>query len=277
MNKGPDFSEGYDKILVPIGHKGDINELTKMTKMLVNEDNGKAEFLHVTEEDNFSYSQKEWRIGSERVTKSQHDLMMDGIASKGNIRTSKSISQGILDEADDLDPDLILLGWSSGNKIKLKRFVSKILKKADCDVIVFKALNDPKEISNILLPVSIVPNENRIQMTTKLIKKTDANLTLAYISKKGDEFKDQGEKILNKSASLMSKYGLEPKKYRTSASNITEKIGEVSKDYDLMILGTSREWWLSEYLFGRKTDEIAKESSCSVLMHKWQGEIVPDE
>lgn len=277
MNHSSNFEDGYERILVPIGHKGDINNLTLLSKLLVDKVRGRVEFIHVTKESSFSNSQKEWRIGSKRVTKSQHNLMMDGISSKGNIRTSKSITQGIIDEAEEFEPDLILLGWAGESQSSLSRFVSEILKKADCDVIVFKARKDLSNVSKILLPVSIVPNEHRIQMTSKLVKETGSDLTFAYISKSGSEEDQRGQEVLDKSISKMSEYNVEADSHFSSSSNISAEISRISENYDLMILGTSRGWWLSEYLFGRMTDKIAGKSSSSILMHKWQGELPPEE
>lgn len=265
---------GYERVLVPVGDKSDPNMLTHLASILVDPRRGAVRFTHVTTDRSFVSSQENWRTGSNAVAESQHTLREEGIESTGTIRTASSAVGGILEEADEYDADAILIGWT--DKDSVSRLVDKLLRNADCDVVVFSADDDPIETDSILVPVVVPPDENRLQMLAIMSQRTDASVTFAYID--GDEGnQDEGRALLDQSVDALAEYGVQADTEFTEANNAVIELGRLSAGYDMMVIGTSRGWWLKKTLFGRKTDKIAREAQCSLLMHKWHGEIPPEQ
>lgn len=265
---------GYDWVLVPVGDKSDPNKLTQLSSILVDPRHGHVQFTHVTTEQSFVRSQEDWRTASDAVTECQHILRDQGIDSSGSIRSSASAVEGILEEAEEQDSDAILIGWT--DKESVSRFVVQLLRQADCDVIVFSGKEEPRDTDSILVPIIAPPGENRLQMLAIMSQRTDATVTFTYIVS-GQGNTQEGRDRLEQSAEGLAEYGVQAKTELTESDDVVQKLGELSADYDMMVIGTSREWWLYQTLFGRKTDKIRRAAQCSVLMHKWSGEIPPDE
>ncbi|ELY72024.1 universal stress protein [Natrinema pallidum] len=264
---------GYEHVLVPVGDKSDPNMLTELSSVLVDPRIGTVRFTHVTTGRSFVSSQENWRTGSESVAESQHALREEGIESTGTIRTGSTAVGGILEEAAAYDADAILIGWT--NKDSVSSLVDKLLRKADCDVIVFSADRDPSDIESILVPVVVSPDESRLQLIAIMSQRTGASVTTAYVAG-GDGSEQAGRDILEESVDRLAEYGVQAETELTRASDAIAELGRLSTGHDIMIIGTSRGWWLRKSLFGRKTDKIATEAQCSVLMHKWQGEVPPE-
>lgn len=259
---------GYRNILLPLGHKADVNNLTTLASLLVDHDQGKIDFLHVIEEGNYSHLPREWRTGSKRVTESHHMMMKKGIHSQKQIVTAKSIVAGILNTAGENDSDAIILGWGPKPKSSISNLASNILSQAGCDVIIFKNRNSLTEVEKILYPVALEPGKNRLQLIGRIVSGTGADLTFTHVTDSSDKDCRQGKELLNKVKRDAEEMGIEAETLLVSGKRVADEIAEVSKNFDLMILGPSNGWWLKETLFGQKTDKIAIKSQCSVLMHK---------
>ena len=265
---------GYERVLVPVGDKSDPNMLTELSSTLVDPRRGAVRFTHVTTDRSFVGGQEEWRTGSDSVAESQHTLREESIESTGTIRTASSALEGILEEAEEYEADAILIGWT--DKDSVSSLVDKLLRKANCDVVVFSGDRDPVDTESILVPVVAEPDENRLRMLAIMSQRTGASVTFAYIA--GAEGSEQeGRDLLERSAERLAEHGVQAEMELTTAENAVDALEELSADYNIMVIGTSRGWWLRKTLFGRKTDTIANEAQCSVLMHKWQGEVPPEQ
>lgn len=259
---------GYEEILLPLGHKDDVNNLTDLAPRLINSRTGTIHFLHLMIEGDYSHLPSEWRIGSQRVTDSHHRMMEEGIDSEPHLTTGNTLPGGILEQATENDCDGILLGWGPKPKSKISSLITEIMNRAEADVIVFKGRGKPAEIESILYPVALVPNERRLRLIQRLMDSTGAGLNFAHVAGNSESDKQQGEEVLEDVKTTAAELGIESETRLTQSDNPVDKIIELSSDYDLMILGPSRGWWLKKALFGHKTDKIASRAECSVLMHK---------
>ncbi|MCF8008386.1 MAG: universal stress protein [Halanaerobiales bacterium] len=266
---------GYNKMLLPLGHKADINNLTNLVSYLIEKKSGIVELIHVMKEGNYSGIPREWREGGDRVTESHHMMMRKGIHSRRKMTTNKSIARGILEEAYDLDADAILLGWGPKPKSKISKMASHIMNNSHCDVIIYKNRVDIKNTKKILYPIAFEPDNSRLNLISRIIQDTNATLTIGHVidKYKGDE--NKGEHLLEDAVKKAEKFDIDANKLLLKGSPVEDVIGETSEDFDLLIIGPSGDWWLYQTLFGRKTDKIASKTKCSVLLHKYKQE--PDE
>jgi len=264
---------GYERVLVPVGDKSDPNMLTELSSILVDPRRGAVRFAHVTTDRSFVGGQEEWRTGSDSVAEKQHKLRKENIEGTGTIRTASSLLEGILEEARDYDADAILTGWT--DKDSVSSLVDQLIQKAKCDVIVFSGDRNPVATESILVPVVTHPDENRLRMLAIMSKRTHASVTFAYVAE-AEGTEQGGRDLLERSAERLAGQGVQAETELTTAENAVDALQELSAGFDIMVIGTSQSGWLKKTLFGRKTDTIANEAQCSVLMHKWQGE-VPQE
>lgn len=263
---------GYKKMLLPLGHKADINNLTNLTSYLIDKKKGVVELIHIMQQGHYSGLPKEWREGSKRVTESHHKMMRYGIHSQRKMTTAETIERGILEEAFEIEADAIILGWGPKPKSKISNMASKIMNNAQCDVIIYKNRNDLDNINSILYPIAYEPDASRLNLLSRIIEETNAKLTIAHVidKYKGDEKKAQ--KMLSDAIEKAEKFGIDAESLALKGSTVEDAVGEASSDFDLLIIGPSGDWWLYQTLFGKKTDKIAARVNCSVLLHKYRKE-----
>lgn len=270
MNKQDknNFSAGYDNIMLPLGHKGDVNNLTSLAPLLLEDKKSKIHLVHLMVEGKYSRLPREWRLGSKRVTDSHHELMSRGINSEPHIVTAESLETGMLQQAKETGSDIVLLGWGPKPKSSVSAFVTNIMSNVSCDVIVFKARGKPDEVENIIYPFVLSPKESRLRMINKIMENTGADLTFAHAPGISETDKETGWEKLEKASATAREIGIDSSTSLLPGPDPVEEIADVSKDYDLMVIGPSRDWWLKKVIFGKKPDEIAAKSDCSILMHK---------
>ncbi len=163
----------------------------------------------------------------------------------------------------------ILIGWKEEiGKRTFSKWEKRIIERSPFDIGVVKFKNEMKEMKfkKILFPYS---GSVYSQMASKVIKKLsdvykDAEITILKIvydedEKEINEYKNVLENIL-KTLDIKGKTLVE---YSPSS---WQKIVELSKDYDLIVLGISTDWNVGDKLFGLKTDLIFEEAQSSVLV-----------
>lgn len=262
----------YKNLLVPVRHPNDVNRVTELASVLV--DHGTITFLTVIKEGSFVEMQKDWRRSSKAIE--QH---RDRVASSRwtkvvpKIRYSDSVWKGVLDQAEEDDSDLILVGW--GGKMSLRSLrqnpLERIFANSDKDVVVFKnRTGKVKDIQKILFPVGYKDYDysKRLALTAKLIEETGAECVLVHVLR-DDGMEEEAQEILQGPKEFMHDLGVECKTKIIRHNEISDAlIDETKNDYDLIILGPTKEYVFTRYLFGWMTDEIVNSINCSSLVFK---------
>ncbi len=262
----------YKNLLVPVRHPNDVNRITELASVLV--DHGKIIFLTVVEEGSFIEMQKDWRRSSKTIERYREKTAASRwtkIVPK--IRYSEAVWQGVLEEAEENDSDLILMGW--GGKMSLRSLrqnpLERIFANSDRDVLVFKnRTGNVQDIKKILFPVGYKDYDyrKRLSVTAKLIEGTKADCVLVHILQE-DETEEEAQEILNGPKTFMHNLGVECETKIIQHKKISKAlIEETKKDYDLIILGPTKEYVFTRYLFGWMTDEIVNGIDCSALIFK---------
>lgn len=260
----------YKDVLVPVRHPNDVNRIAEFAQTLVNR--GRITFMTVVKQDSFVEMQEDWRRSSRVIEEYENRITSRKIQIDTKIRYSDSIWEGIVNQAEDDDSDVILMGW--GGKITFRSLrqtpVEKVLSHSDRDVLVFQ--NQDSEIGNmerILLPVAYQDYDysKRLSVILQLIKKTDAECTLVHVLKEGHSG-DQVEEIFEGPREFMRERGVECEAKIVEDNDVPEALVEESEEYDLILLGPTREYVFSRYMFGWLTDEIVNNSKCSSLVFK---------
>ncbi len=136
-------------------------------------------------------------------------------------------------------------------------------------MIAFKNRTDSvRDIQKILFPVGYKDYDysKRLKITSRIIKKTGADCVLAHVFKEGEG--EEVEKILESPREFMHEKGIDCKTKKIKHKDISEALIDESKDYDLIILGPTKEYVFSRYLFGWMTDKIVNNAECSALVFK---------
>jgi len=192
-----------------------------------------------------------------------------GIEVKKKVYISHDASKAIIDFAHSGSSDIIVMGWTGKiYSARARRSVpQKVMNSARCNVCVVKAKGLGK-VKKILLPVGMGDHVYRVKMADRLAKNFGASIDIiSIVDPKADEkILDKIKEIHSNDKALVT---LKKVKSEVVRSKSPEKVLiSRSKDYDLILIGPSKEWILHDVLFGPVPNKIANESKCTVLMMK---------
>ena len=261
----------FSNMLVPVRHPDDVNRVTDLSSILA--EGGRIVYLTVIKEGNFLEMQRDWRKSSKVLEKDRGRTTARGTKIIPKVTYSDSVWKGILDQAEEEDSDLIILGWNGDinfRSLRQKTPVERVFTHSNRDVIVFKNQGDGvKNIDKILFPVGYKNYDysKRLSITSKIIRETGAECVLAHVVQE-DETSEEVDEILERPKAFMKELGVECETKKIENPDVLEALIEESKDYDLMMVGPTREYVLSRYLFGWMTDELVNNAECSALIFK---------
>ena len=178
---------------------------------------------------------------------------------------SKDISKGILNTIKNEKTSMLLMGWHHMGILYNKgvSLISHMLAQAPADICILKC-NNKKEYNKILFPYG---GGRYSQLTGTIVQRVakayNAHITVVKIV---DEI-DEDNKNIKHLRTAVKSLG-EQVEVRIEEGEFTSKIIELSRDFDLIILGASLDWGMHEYLTGLKSDSIAEKADCDVLIVK---------
>lgn len=264
----PEIPE-YENILVPVKHPDDVNRVTELGSVLLNR--GRITFLTVIKKGSFYSVQKDWRISTQAIEKHRERITNKRIRVIPKIRYSENVWKGVLDQAEEDDSDLILMGW--GKNVTFRSIgqtpVERIFANSNRDVIAFRNQTDSvKNIQKVLFPVGYKGYDyrKRLTVTSRMIKNIGAEVVFTHIFAEDSE--EEAEEILQGPKEFMLDRGIDCETKTMKHHDVSKALIEESKNYDLIILGPTKEYVFSRYLFGWMTDKIVNNVGCSALVFK---------
>ncbi|MFW5994446.1 MAG: amino acid permease, partial [Halanaerobiaceae bacterium] len=190
----------------------------------------------------------------------------------------KTMHQMIVSE----NVDFLMLGWQGTMNISKisKSLVGQMVRKAPCKVGVLKDRN-LEEIQRVIVPFR--GSEHAafgLDLAGDFCNKEDAIVTVLRVIKPGGDkdieynhAKSEVEKVLTKSRDI--NYEIKVVENEVVADGIIEETN--SNNYDLLIIGASKEWRVKNILFGSIPDVVADSVDCSVLMVRTFGAKISKE
>jgi Kef-type K+ transport system membrane component KefB/nucleotide-binding universal stress UspA family protein len=169
-------------------------------------------------------------------------------------------------------PDLILLGWhrSAFSHNKLGGRVRQILATAPADVAVFVDVEMPtgdREYGQILVPyTSNTHDDMSLELALRMLFNDDRRqlhlLQLSSTSSPVSESSyDMNQLIANLPGDVRSRIQMD-----NASGNLMDAVVKASRQVDLTIAGTSRNWGIQRHSLGRYTDELAQRCHSPLLI-----------
>src|SRR2546426_161155 len=191
-----------------------------------------------------------------------------GAYATARVDVSHKVFDSILDNIREDETDLLILGWRGGwrrGRI-LGTNVDRFVQEAPCDVVVFKSAGLKPKIERIL--VMNAP-EWHVSYATGyailLAKKHRAKITiLSAVQTERELEKERGYSA--RLAEMCRTHGVAFEEKFVKARNIVDTVVEEAKNYDLLALGASTEWRLTQFAFGPWQDQIARRTETPTLM-----------
>ncbi len=260
----------YEDVLISVANPETAKQLVTLAHM-VTTDQTTLHVMHVTPEGSFPEEERAWRKGSELVMDTTHFARRLGRVVKPLTVTSGSVPGAIINTAEDLEADLILMGWFGRITpvvVRRSSVVNKVLKKASCDVSVLKSRKDLSSVESIMMPVGPnQPRTKRLSLVNRLVRQSGAGGELVHVLTGGPDERTEEEAIqyLEEALELIEDQ-LETR--IITANTVLDGLLTASSEADLVVLGPGREWVFDRFLFGRTADNLTNKVESSVLMFK---------
>ena len=260
------IKKGKFTILVPVANPKFAGRLIEFAEKVAKVRNGEIIVLNVVTLPGQTPLSAEVEI-VERAKEFVHNLLTKiNVPSGGIVKIGHRASDAILNVVNELKPDLTIIGWRGRTFRKdyiLGSTIDPILLKAKCDVLVVK-FGEEKKMDKILVPTAGgIHATLSAEIAKCLAEYGNAEITLLYVGK--DESKRKvAEKAFDSAEKILK--GVKVKKLFVVAENTIEKIVEIAKDYDLIVIGATSRHFLKNFLMGVFPEKIAKKTNKTVVM-----------
>ncbi len=259
------------RILVPIDDF-ERTEIVDFASLVAQVEGGHLTLLHVVEVpetlpidaiDRLYLSEVRWSLG--RLRRRAEEA---GVSVTARVEVSHRVYDAILDNVKDEDTDLLVAGWKGGTRRGriLGSNVDRLVQEAPCDVVVFKAAGMKGKLDRILI---MNAPEWHVSYATGyailLAKKHKATITILSVVQ--TDLEAEKEKAYSSRLAEMCKtHGVPFEEKMVRIRNVVDTVVAEAAGYDLLVLGASSEWRLTQFAFGPMQDQIARKTSTPTLM-----------
>jgi len=259
------------RILLPI-EDFERTEVVDFGALVAKVEDAELTLLHVIEVppalpidaiDRLYVSEVRWNLG--KLRRRAEDL---GAYATARVEVSHKVFDTILDNIREDETDVLILGWKGGwrkGRI-LGANVDRFVQEAPCDVIVFKSANLKEKLARILV---LNAPEWHVSYATGyailLAKQHKATITILSAVQTDRELEKE-KPYSARLAEMCRTHGVTFEEKFVKTRNIVDLVVEEAKGYDLLAVGASSEWRLTQFAFGPMQDQIARRTETPALM-----------
>ena len=259
------------RILLPV-ENFERMELVEFAALVAQVEDAELTLLHVIEVpptlpidaiDRLYVSEVRWNLG--KLRRRAEEL---GATATARVEVSHKVFEAILENITENETDLLVLGWKGGwrkGRI-LGSNVDRFVQEAPCDVVVFKGAGLKERPERIL--AMNAPDWHVSYATGYAIlmaKKHRAKITI-FSAVQTDRELEQERAYSARLAEMCRTHGVAFEEKFLKTKNIVDAVTAEAASYDLLVLGASSEWRLTQFAFGPMQDQIARKTSTPTLM-----------
>jgi uncharacterized hydrophobic protein (TIGR00271 family) len=266
------------RILVPLTNPATAGNLLRLAACLVEPQGGEILALQVVVvREPLPLEAGRWRARTERVLMEEALALADGegLPVQTMTRAARSVSQGILETADEERVDLILIGWRGSTRSRgtsLGSIVDAVLRDAPTHVMVVRG-DAPVETQRILIPTAGGPHaQAALRLADQMAEACRGRITLLYVQPElaPAEQMDEARRRLTETLEGVELEHTPQQKF-IRAGSVVEGIVEEAHKHDLVLLGISEESVLDQLVFGSIPLQVAARVPKTVLVQGERG------
>jgi nucleotide-binding universal stress UspA family protein len=195
-----------------------------------------------------------------------------GVPATAQVRVGRDVAGGILETVEEREVDTVLMGWRGRPRrrdVVLGSYVDRVVRDADCDVLVKRIEPRTREIGSILVPTGGGPHATfAAEVAGALARRHGASVHAITVAEPGASGRDPGpEGALADAVSALA--GVETVRQRVvEAEDVVGAIVAESANHDLTVVGASREPALRTLLFGDVPEAVGRRAESPVMMAK---------
>ena len=274
----PDADAGKYGILVAVGNPANALELVQNTYKLCGAKDARVDLLHmVTVPDQVPLSDAAEYMHEGRESIMETMLYLGPLFPiSSHLRYCRSVSRGILSGVRDNRADMLIMGWHGRAKARtfnLGSTVDPIIERAPCNVVVLKGCGGNQTFKRVLVPLAGGLNGLFALEIAKILTDPEEGEITAVTVDTGRRRKkfDIGAFVeTNIQAGKLSG----PIKTKTiEAHDVVKGILTEAADYDLVVMGCTREPLVSQLVHTPIPETIAQKCDKPLVMVKASGRI----
>jgi nucleotide-binding universal stress UspA family protein len=270
---------GY-RVLVPVANPSTLDALVDFAAAVARRKKGEIIALHVVSQQEAASPEDARRSAEGRRTLLEEtvgSLRDRSVAIHTMTRLSDDPAQAILDTARGEGCDLIIMGWQGYMRSvafgrSLGHVLDPVIARAPCDVAIVKTkgMDHPRRL---MVPTAGGPNASlALDLALAFAWRNRGEVSLVTVVKKGQE--EAGRRQLHKTLNSI-KTRQRVRQEVLLGDDAARAILKESRDYDLIMLGATRETVFRQALFGTVPEHVAKRCPKTVIMVKgYQGPLV---
>ncbi len=195
-----------------------------------------------------------------------------GVPVRTSLQIAHRVSDGIIAAAEQQKASLVLMGWKGWTSTRDRIFgevTDRVVRHAPCDLITVK-LKGTLKLDSVLIPTAGGPHASlAAEYVGSLQQAYDTTVAVCNVVKSGASERDH-EIAIEWIDKTIARTGLagEVEKRVMESDHIAGGLVKAGGDYDMIVLGASREGLFSSVLLGEITERVARHSRKPVMIVK---------
>lgn len=186
-------------------------------------------------------------------------------------RYARDTATGIVGSVDAYDGGSLLMGWRGRPRrrdIVLGSLLDRVLAEAPCDVYVQRVKQPRNDPDSILVPVVGGPHDELgAEVAGVIASQHDATVTLLHVDRSdgGEQAKRAQEPLFRERRSQIPD-DIPVDERVVESDHVAGSVSDATTDYDLTVLGATRESFLNRKLVGSVAQGVGRTVGTSVIV-----------
>ena len=239
----PVASDAY-RVMVSVANPRNALQLVRNTYKVCGAKQAQLELLHmVPVPDQVALSDAERYMSEGREGIMEAMLYLDNFFSiSTTFRYCRNIARGIVSAVREKNVDMLILGWHGKPRhslFTLGSTLDPIIERSPCNVVIFKDCGD-KDFKRVLVPIAGGRNSAfALEIAAIIATSSDSEIVALAIDSGRGPF--DAQTFVNNQTDISEKLRNRIKIKTITATQVAKAIVTEAADYDVIILGTSRE------------------------------------
>ena len=196
----------------------------------------------------------------------------EGVETRSALRIAHHVYDGIIEAAVSEKASLVLMGWKGYTTTRDRIFgevTDKTVRQVPCDLITVK-LNAAPSIKRILIPTAGGPHATlAAEFVARYREAYGYEVSCCYVvpPDANDYQREMAREWIRKTTRITALEG-KAQVQLIEGKRIAEALVRAGKEYDLIVLGASKEGIFSSVLFGEIPEKVARYSQTPVMIVK---------
>ena len=263
-------------LLVPIANPDTVDRLIDTAISLARASSVAVTVLHVVEVP----PQVPLSEGRRLVDPARRELVENAaerceeaeVTATPKLRFSREVANGIVGAVGEDSIDALLMGWRGRPRrrdIILGSFLDRVMKEAPCDVLVKRITEQQSDINSILVPIAGGPHCGlSVRLAGIFGRERDASVQLIHVisSDSTEETRAAGADLLAEYTASLELEGVKTQQNLIQSDDVPEAVTRQSAQFDLTILGATRDPFLKRKLVGSVAEGVGRTAQSQVLL-----------